>query len=286
MERKAGRLYICSTPIGNLADITHRAVEVMRQVACIAAEDTRHTRKLLAHYGISTPLVSLHEHNEAQRAPALIERMLRGDDVALVSDAGTPLISDPGYKLVQAALEAGIEVVPVPGASALLAALVGAGLPPHPFYFGGFLPRRRSERRRLLEALRPLGATLVFYEVPHRLQQTLSDLAQLFPERRAAVARELTKVHEEFLRGTTAELAAHFTASPARGECVIVIEGAARADQGGCVDDDEIRRALLERMSAGMEKKEAIRAVAALLSVERRRVYQVAIDLYDEGDGV
>lgn len=197
-----GRLYLCATPIGNLEDISLRALRILGEVAWIAAEDTRQTMKLLRRYEIATPVISYHEHNEEERATALVERLIAGEDGALVSDAGTPAISDPGYPLVQRAIEAGVPVIPVPGPSAVIAALIVSGLPPHPFYFGGFLPRKKQERQKTLEELRSLSATLVFYEAPHRLAQTLRQAADVLGARDAAVARELTKVHEEVRRGS------------------------------------------------------------------------------------
>src|SRR5579862_5662276 len=202
----SGILYVVATPIGNLEDITLRAVRVLKEAALIACEDTRHTRKLLDHYGISKPLVSYHEHNEATRAAELVEKLQAGTAVALVSDAGTPLLSDPGYRLVAAALDAGIPVVPVPGASAALGALAASGLATDAFRFCGFLPPKQSSRRRTLEALRNQDCTLIFYEAPHRIVATLEDVESVFGTRPIALARELTKRHEEFLRGTSAEV--------------------------------------------------------------------------------
>ncbi|MGD2163101.1 MAG: 16S rRNA (cytidine(1402)-2'-O)-methyltransferase, partial [Anaerolineales bacterium] len=201
-----GKLYLVATPIGNLEDISLRALRVLRQVDLIAAEDTRHTRKLLAHYEIDTPLLSYHEHSNDQRLQEILQR-LQGADVALVSDAGSPLISDPGYELIRAAVERGVSVVPIPGASAVITALSAAGLPSDAFLFQGYLPRKRKERRALLEQQARYPYTLVFFEVPHRLQASLNDLVEILgPERPAAVCRELTKVHEEIVRGDLGEI--------------------------------------------------------------------------------
>lgn len=279
MAPEAGRLYVCSTPIGNQSDITLRALDVLRSVSCIAAEDTRETRKLLDFHGIKTPLTSLHEHNEASKSAVLVRRMQAGEALALVSDAGTPVVSDPGLLLVRAALEAGITVVPVPGASALLAALVASGLPAHPHYFGGFLPRKSSERLAVFESLRALSATLVFYEVPHRLRSSLRDLASAFPERRTVVARELTKLYEEFVRGTPEELCEHFTATEPRGECVILVEGITPKEQQIEVSDAAVEAALMASIDAGKSKKEAIKDVASFLGLSKNAVYRVAISL-------
>ncbi len=242
-----GTLYIVATPIGNLADMTDRARQILGQVAVVAAEDTRHTGQLLTSFGLSAPLIALHEHNEADRADALVARLVAGEDVALVSDAGTPLVSDPGYRLVAAAAAAGVRVVPVPGACAAIAALSVAGLPTDRFAFEGFLPPKTAARRTRLQALVAEPRTLVFYESPHRLKETLADLVHVFGgSRRAVVARELTKLHETVYRETLAALAqsAEQDANMLRGECVLVIEGApASVDAGaGAQVDDALRR--------------------------------------------
>src|SRR5688572_6836744 len=220
-----GKLYVISTPIGNLEDMTFRAVRHLREVQLVACEDTRQTRKLLTHYGIETATISYHEHNEAARARELVERMVSGQDVAIVSDAGTPLVSDPGYRLVRAAVDAGIVVIPVPGASAILAALASSGLPSDAFRFGGFLPAKSGQRRRLLEELADERATLIFYETPHRIVQALEDIHATLGNRLVAVARELTKVHEELLRGTALELAAILRErATIKGEMTLLID--------------------------------------------------------------
>jgi 16S rRNA (cytidine1402-2'-O)-methyltransferase len=223
---RPGTLYLVATPIGNLEDISLRALRVLREATVIAAEDTRHTRKLLARHRIPGRLVSLHEHNEPARAPALVTRLLAGDSVALVSDAGTPGLSDPGMALVRTAADAGVPVVPIPGPSAVLAALVVSGLPAEPVTFLGFLPSRGAERRRALASIRDLPHTLVLFEAPHRLRETLEDLLQALGDRRIAVARELTKVHEEVYRATLSETVRRFSAEAPRGEFTLVIEGA------------------------------------------------------------
>jgi 16S rRNA (cytidine1402-2'-O)-methyltransferase len=201
-----GILYLVATPIGNLEDMTYRAVRTLREADLIACEDTRHTRTLLDHYGIARPLVSYHEHNESVRSEELVAKMQSGASVALVSDAGMPLVSDPGYRVVMAAIREGIRVVPVPGASALVAAAAGSGLPTDAFYFAGFLPAKAGARVRTLEALRHETATLLFYEAPHRIVDTLGDVERVLGSRPVVVARELTKVHEEFVRGLVAEV--------------------------------------------------------------------------------
>ncbi|HJU91427.1 MAG TPA: 16S rRNA (cytidine(1402)-2'-O)-methyltransferase [Pyrinomonadaceae bacterium] len=221
----AGTLYLVATPIGNLADITHRALQVLKDVDLIACEDTRHTHKLLQHYGISTKTISYHEHNEQQRAAELIDLLKHGNDIAVVSDAGTPSISDPGFRLVRAAIESEVAVVPVPGPSALISALIAAGLPTDEFFFAGFLPSRSNARRARLNELRSVPGTLIFYEAPHRLATALKDSYEVLGEREAAVARELTKLHEEIRRGRLSELAMHYANEEnPRGEIVVLID--------------------------------------------------------------
>src|SRR5205807_6917381 len=224
----AGTLYTVATPIGNLEDITQRALRVLREVEVIACEDTRRTRVLLNHFGIKTRTISYHEYNERERAAGLAELLEEGKSIAIVSDAGTPLISDPGFRIVNTAIEGGIIVVPIPGATAFVAALVASGLAADQFFFAGFLPARANARRAKLEALRVISATLVLYEAPHRIAPTLKDAVDVLGNRDAAIARELTKVHEEIARGKLSELAQHFLQDvPARGEMVLIISGAA-----------------------------------------------------------
>jgi len=207
----AGTLYVVATPIGNLEDLTHRAARVLGEVRLIACEDTRHTRKLLNHYGIKTKTVSYHEHNEREQAGKLLELVKSGIDVAIVSDAGTPAISDPGFRVVRMALAEGLQVVPLPGATALISALVASGLPSDEFFFGGFLPARSGQRRARLAELSAIPSTLIFYEAPHRIAESLKDAREILGEREAVVARELTKLHEEILRGSLSELIAQLS---------------------------------------------------------------------------
>src|SRR4029453_13862433 len=216
-------LYLVATPIGNLEDITLRALRVLKEVDQIACEDTRHSQKLLTHYNIQKPLVSYHEHNEMTRAPELVLAMEEGAQIALVSDAGMPLVSDPGYRLVTLSLRHRLPVVPIPGPSALLAALSASGLPNEEFLFAGFLPARTGERRRALERLRIEDRTIIFYEAPHRIEETLADAREILGDRPACLAREVTKLHEEFRRGSLAELAASLSDKPARGEITLLI---------------------------------------------------------------
>ena len=273
-----GTLYVCATPIGNMDDITLRVLRVLSEVDLIAAEDTRHTGKLLRHHGIDTPMISYHDHNETGRAEELVGRLIAGERVALVSDAGTPAISDPGYALVKGTIDAGIDVVALPGASAFLTALVASGLPPHPFYFGGFLPRKGQERRRLFQTLASLEATLIFYEAPHRIVSTLKDVAAVFPGRDVAVARELTKKHEEIVRGVAEDVCQRIAQSPPRGEFVLVIAPATASERQE-VSTAQIVQMLEESLKSGKTKREAVLEVASLLGVNRNRVYDAAIQL-------
>lgn len=226
-----GTLYLVATPIGNLEDITLRALRVLRECDLVAAEDTRRTGQLLSHYGIRKPMLSLHQFNEARRTPPILERLRQGATVALVTDAGSPGVSDPGQRLVQAARAAGLRVEPVPGPCALIAALTASGLPSEEFHFLGFLPHKPGPRRRCLEALRPIPGTLVLYESPHRLERLLEELQQVFPDRQVVVARELTKKFEEFLFGTATELLVEARRRKLRGEFVVLVAPKPESDQ-------------------------------------------------------
>ncbi|GLK83534.1 16S rRNA (cytidine(1402)-2'-O)-methyltransferase [Ancylobacter defluvii] len=274
-------LHVVATPIGNLGDVTIRALETLAGADFIACEDTRVTRRLLDRYGIETPLVAYHDHNAASMRPRLLGRLEQGATVALVSDAGTPLVSDPGYKLVEAAIEAGFRIVPVPGASASLAALVAAGLPTDRFLFDGFLPQRSGARRSRIAELASFPATLVLYESGPRLPESLADLAAGLGERKAAMCRELTKAFEEVRRGSLADLAAHYAeAGPPRGEIVLVI-GPPDATEASDADiDSALRQAL-----ASLSLKDAAAAVAAATGRPRRDVYARALALQAESHG-
>lgn len=274
----AGILYLCATPIGNLEDITLRVLRVLREADLVAAEDTRRTRRLLNHYGIHTPITSYHEHNRRRQGEYLLEQLARGKNVALVSDAGTPGISDPGEDLVRWALERGIPVVPLPGPSALLAALVISGLPSGRFVFEGFLPARGNERKQRLAGLAMETRTVVLYEAPHRLLKTLDDLAEKLGERRACAARELTKLHEEARRDTLSGLKVYFTSQPPRGEFVLVIEGApeggsreATEPWAGLPPEKQVRMLAEEE---GLAINEAIKKVARQRNIPRRELYK------------
>jgi len=278
----AAGLYLVATPIGNLRDISLRALETLAAADVIACEDSRVTRKLTEHYGIATPLTPYHEHNAAEARPKLLARLADGQTIALVSDAGTPLISDPGYKLVRAAGEAGHAVIAVPGASAVLTALGAAGLPTDRFFFEGFLPPKRAARQKRIAALAAIPATLVLFESGPRLPATLADLAAGLGPRAAAICRELTKLHEEIRRGDLDKLAHHYaTGGETRGEIVIVV--APPADNAETADDvDELLRQALIRVSV----KDAVGEVALATGRPRREVYQRALELAkDNGDG-
>jgi 16S rRNA (cytidine1402-2'-O)-methyltransferase len=267
-------LYIVSTPIGNLSDMTYRAVETLRNVHRILAEDTRRTGILLKHYGISTPMISAHEHNEAARAAHVVAWLQSGEDLALVSDAGTPLLSDPGARLVQAVVAAGFDVVPIPGASALLAALVAAGIEAEPFTFFGFLPRTGKDRRERLAQLGPMSHTAVLYEAPGRVERLLKELLESCgSDRRAAVARELTKIHETIVRGTLQELVSYYEDQPVKGEVVVVLAGAEPLP----VEDAETTAAEVARelLEAGGSARDVAREIAARFQLSRNTAYHI-----------
>jgi 16S rRNA (cytidine1402-2'-O)-methyltransferase len=272
----AGTLYLVSTPIGNLEDITHRAVRLLGEVDVIACEDTRHTKKLLSHYSIGTRTISYHEHNERERAAELLGQLKRGLDVAIVSDAGTPGISDPGFRLARLAIENDVRVVPVPGASALITALVASGMPTDEFFFGGFLPARSGARRTRLGELRSIPATLIFYEGPHRIAATLKDAQEILGEREAVVARELTKMHEEIVRGRLSDLAARFpSADSARGEMVLIIDRAVIEVEG---EKDKavasVAALVTELENEGLDHRAALKKAARELGISRDEAYR------------
>lgn len=270
---KVGALYLVATPIGNLEDITARALRVLREVSLIAAEDTRHTRRLLTHFDIHTPLTSYFEHNKQTKLEAILAALEAGD-VALVSDAGMPALSDPGYELVRAALEAGHNVIPIPGPSAITAALAASGLPTDAFVYVGFLPRKAGERRRLLESLRAEPRTLVAFEAPHRLLESLAAIRETLGDRRIAVARELTKMFEEIYRGTVGEAHAHFSARGVAGEITLVIAGAGESPVERW-DAARVRAELDRLIAAGVKRKEAAKQVAERSGWPVREVYRL-----------
>jgi 16S rRNA (cytidine1402-2'-O)-methyltransferase len=270
---QGGTLFVVSTPIGNMGDFSFRAVETLRSVAAVLAEDTRHTRHLMDRYEIATPLVAYHEHNEAKSTPGLVARLLAGESLALVSDAGTPLLSDPGARLVHAAIEAGVSVSPVPGASALLAALVASGLSVDRFTFFGFLARKGSERRTAIDEVVRMPHAVVLYEAANRVADTLAELARAGAGARATVvARELTKQYEELRRGTVAALAAYYESTPPRGEVVIVIAGESPVE----VSEDELRARALVLRAEGRSARDVAAALTAELGAPRNLAYRLA----------
>jgi|SRR5437870_9099491 len=272
----AGTLYIVATPIGNLEDITPRALRVLREVDVIACEDTRHTHRLLNHFGIKTKRISYHEHNEQSRASELCLLLESGKSVAIVSDAGTPLISDPGFRIVIAAIQRNIPVVPIPGVTAFVAALAASGLPSDQFLFAGFLPARANARRTKLEEVRDLPATLIFYEAPHRIAATLHDALHILGDRQAVVARELTKLHEEIARGRLSELGKRFSEGSVRGEIVLLISSQ-KVDVPAATAEPAAR--LLERVdeleSQGSDSKQALKKAARELGIKRDDAYRI-----------
>ncbi len=273
-QRRTGVLYVVGTPNGSLEDITYRAVRVLRQAELIACEDTRHTRNLLDHYGIEAKLVSYHEHNEAERAQELVQKLLDGVNIAQVSDAGMPGISDPGYRVIKLAIERGIPVVPVPGPSALVAALAASGLPTDAFEFRGFLPAKSGQRRTVLEAIRSAEHTLIFYEAPHRIREAVEDIvAGLGPERPMVIARGLTKVHEEFLRGTAGELAEQIRNRDVKGEITILIGKAVSGERTSGVVDMRARLREIMRQQ-NLDEKAALKVLAKERGVSKSEVYR------------
>lgn len=283
MTQEIGKLFICATPIGNLEDITLRALRVLREVDLIAAEDTRRTRQLLTHFDIHTALISYHQHNELSRIPELIQRLKAGHDIAVVSDAGTPGISDPGQKLIQAAIEENLPVVPIPGPSAVVTALVAAGFDTDVFVFGGFIPRSGRRKREFMDKVRREHRTTVLYESPHRLLNSLKLCTDIMPERPMAICRELTKVHEEVVRGYPKALLDHFQATSPRGEFVLVLsaveEGQGEMDVVNECDDRPIDEAVLDLLAQGYNKKTAIKMVAEERGIPKREVYAAVINI-------
>lgn len=280
-----GVLYLCPTPIGNLDDITFRALNVLKEVDLIAAEDTRVTIKLLNHFEIKTPLTSYHEHNKISKGPKLINMLNEGKSIALVTDAGTPALSDPGEDLVQDAIKEGIKVVPLPGAAAAVCALVASGLSTRRFAFEGFLPLKQKEKREFLTKIAKDERTLIFYEAPHRIVKTLKTLFDIFGNRKIVIAREMTKIHEEFIRGTIGEIIERFEASPPKGEMVLVVEGFTPCKdlpESTKADEDKLKASLQsiikEEMSKGFTKNQALKRAAKQVGVSRNEAYEILIE--------
>lgn len=277
MKQIVGTLYVIATPIGNLGDISQRALDCLKLCDVIAAEDTRHSRKLLDAYGINSKMTALHEHNEASAGEKLVARLLAGENIALISDAGTPLISDPGQRFIPLAIEAGIPICPIPGASAATAALSAAGINPLPHWFEGFLPAKSGDRKKRLSILASTEATLVFYEAPHRISSSLKDMSStLGADRAACVAREITKKFETFHRGTLEELCQHFTNSEdCRGEMVVIIEGAEQTTTGQQINSQQLLVKLLEHLPV----KTAAKLTSDITGEHKNELYQLALSL-------
>jgi 16S rRNA (cytidine1402-2'-O)-methyltransferase len=271
----AGVLYIVATPIGNLEDITLRALKVLKEVDLIAAEDTRHTRKLLAHYGIATRLDSYYDEVEAEKAALLVKQLKNGKTIALVSDAGTPTLSDPGFRLVREAVLAGVSVVPVPGPSALVAVLSASGLPTDRFVFEGFLPAKKRERRDRLQSLRREERTLVFYEAPHRLRETLADMLELFGDREMALGREVTKIHEEFVRSRISDAMVAVDRKEPRGEITLVI---ARSAGEKIPQEHLIEGEIKELLQKGLRVKEIAEILGEKFSYPKKDIYRMVLE--------
>jgi 16S rRNA (cytidine1402-2'-O)-methyltransferase len=279
----SGVLYIVATPIGNLDDISLRAIATLQAVDLIAAEDTRHSKFLLDHLGVEKRMISCHEHNEEARCGMILQALESGADVALISDAGTPLISDPGYRLVNAVREAGMRVIPIPGANSAIVALSGAGLATENFHFYGFLSAKAGRRAAQLEAMREIAGTLVLFESSHRIRALLQQIGQIFPRQRCVVAKELTKLHEQFLFGTAEELLARFEqdGALARGEFVVLIDNSAGVEpRSGQIDEGELLRALLDEVPVAA----AARIAARLTGKKKNELYRQALRLRDEQD--
>jgi 16S rRNA (cytidine1402-2'-O)-methyltransferase len=268
----SGTLYVVATPIGNLEDITLRALRTLKEVDLVACEDTRHTRRLLTHFAIGTPTISYHDHNARTRAPQLVERLEAGESIALVSDAGTPAISDPGYRLISSAAERGVRVVPIPGPSAAVAALSASGLATDAFLFAGFLPPKSGARRTRLSELKDERATLVLYEAPHRVAETLADMREILGDRHAVVARELTKLHEELLRGRLSELESALGPERRRGEIVLLVAGA--TDEPAAADETPVADRVAALEAEGLSRMDAIKRVAKERGLPKRDVYR------------
>lgn len=277
-EPKPGTLYIVGTPIGNLEDMTFRSVRILQSVDMIAAEDTRHTGKLLQHFQIKTPQMSYHEHNRNSRIPEILEYLKYGKAIALVSDAGMPGISDPGYELIKACVDAEIDVVPIPSATAAITALSASGLPTNRFVFDGFLPAKSQQRREYLESLLIETRTLVFYESPHRLRETLQDFADILgSDRQIVIARELTKLYEEFWRGTIEEAIAHYQQKEPQGEYTLLVAGIEPSKPQ--ITEAELKAELLGMMKQGASRSQASRQLAKEISVSRNKLYQLALTI-------
>ncbi len=278
MEIHAGTLYVVGTPIGNLEDMTFRAIAVLKQVDLIAAEDTRHTGKLLQYFQIKTPQISHHEHNRVTRIPELVEKLKQGTSIAIVTDAGMPCVSDPGYELVKACVDAGLPVVPIPGVTAVITAIAASGLDSLRFTFEGFLPAKEKERQDALNQLQSETRTMVFYESPHRLRESLASMAAVFgADRPVAIGRELTKLHEEFWRGTVGEAIALYHTREPKGEYTIVVAGSTAVVAS--ISDTDLRSALGRLLADGLSRSAASKQLAQELNLPKREIYQISLEI-------
>ena len=273
-----GILYVVATPIGNMADITFRAIQTLKDVALIAAEDTRHTRRLLTHYAIRNSMISLHEHNENQRTGTLVQRLRGGESIALVSDAGTPTLSDPGYRLIKEAIASGIRIVPIPGASAVLASLCASGLPTDAYVFMGFLPRKEGKRQKILQSLTAEKKTIIFYESPKRIKVLISDLINTLGDRRGVLSREMTKRHEEFIRGDLSQLLDVLADRPEiKGECTLVVEGGADQEIPAA---DALREEIIQGLHRdGIRLSSLVKNIAERYGLPRKQIYDQALKI-------
>lgn len=275
-----GKLYLVPTPIGNLEDMTFRSIKTLQEVDVIAAEDTRNTLKLLNHFEIQTPQISFHEHNYKERIPQFLKQLEEGKNIAQVSDAGMPSISDPGHELVIAAINKGVAVIPLPGPTAGMTALIASGLAPQPFLFYGFLPRKKNQQKKVLEELKKSMETIIFYESPYRLKETIETLLQIFGNRKGVICRELTKIHEEFLRGTLEELVGELKENPVKGECILMVEGNSEVLINEMPETLEEHFQLLKEQ--GLSSKEIIKEVAKIRQLKKQDVYKMYHQLNDE----
>jgi len=277
-QNSFGTLYIVSTPIGNLEDITFRAIKVLKQVDLIAAEDTRHSKKLLSHYGIRTKLVSCHEHNETNKAPQIITHLKNGLSIALISDAGTPTISDPGYKLVTAVAKEEIKVIPIPGCSAAIAGLSVSGLPTDSFLFLGFLPKKQQKQRQALEAVKNETPTLIFYESPRRIKTLIGNMLNILGDRKACLAREITKIHEEYIRGNLSEILQNLDKKDfIRGECSLFIQGLLEQKT---IDEGQLEKIICERLpTSGLGTSGLAKQISKEFNLSKKQVYEIILKL-------
>ncbi len=282
-NKDGGILYICGTPIGNLEDITLRALKILKEVKLIAAEDTRHTKKLLNHYQINTKVTSYYEYNKFKKAPYLVEILKNGQDIALVSDAGMPGISDPGYVLVNLALKNNIKIIPVPGVSALITALVVSGLPTDKFVFEGFLPRKIKERKRYFRSIENEERTVIFYEAPHRLKRALKDMLEIWGDRKIVIARELTKMYEEIIRGNLSQVITEINTKEIKGEITLVVQGGIKKKENDIIDflkDECIMQEYLKKLKKqGYSNKDIIKITQEKLNIPKNLIYKKLLEM-------